>query len=55
MFKIFQNSSITENQLSELDINTNIIYTKQFIQPFFQLIISDENKQSFLQKKKKEN
>ena len=52
MFKIFQNSPITENQLSELDTNPNIVYTKQFIQPFFQLIVSDENKQSFLQKKK---
>ena len=52
MFKIFQNSPIIENQISELDTNTNIVYTKQFIQPFFQLIVSDENKQSFLQKKK---
>ena len=27
MFKIFQNSPIIENQISELDTNTNIVYT----------------------------
>ena len=53
MFKISQTPSlINENEIFSNENNQNILYKKHFIQPYFQLVITNENKETFLQKKK---
>ena len=55
MFKISQTPLLNENEIYSNENNQNLLYKKHFIQPYFQLVISNENKETFLQKKKIEN
>ena len=52
MFKISQTPLLNENEIYSNENNQNLLYKKHFIQPYFQLVISNENKETFLQKKK---
>ena len=52
MFKISQTPLLNENEIYSNENNQNLLFKKHFIQPYFQLVISNENKETFLQKKK---